>query len=160
VAKKKTAKKASVKGQPKIKSARAHLAKAVEKASKAKPKAKKKDMTRWENIQPKVILAVADICDGHTIMKPKAFLELGLHKDMVKAHTHVIKSDFSDHKSTIFGPDGKPVESMEGVYGLDVLADIVRQLKLNYHDFLGRGFQAREWQRVIEERFNPTKQKV
>jgi hypothetical protein len=146
--KKKVAKKTIVKGKPKAQT------------KAAKPKAKNKDMTRWENIQPKVILAVADICDGHTIMKPKAFLELGLHKDMVKAHTHVIKSDFSDHKSTIFGPDGKPVESMEGVYGLDVLADIVRQLKLNYHDFLGRGFQAREWQRVIAERFNPTKQKA
>jgi len=117
-------------------------------------------MTRWENIQPKVILAVADICDGHTIMKPKAFLDLGLHKDMVKAHTHVIKSDFSDYKATIFDPNGKPVESMEGVYGLDVLSDIVHQLKLNYHDFLGRGTQAREWQRVIVERFNPTKQKA
>lgn len=118
-------------------------------------------MTRWENIQPKVILAVADICDGHTIMKPVAFLELGLHKDMVKAHTHVIKSDFSDHKSTIFdNKTGKPVASMEGVYGLDVLADIVYQLKLNYHEFFGRGSQAREWQRVIEERFNPTKQKA
>jgi hypothetical protein len=110
-------------------------------------------MTRWENIQPKVILAVADICDGHTIMKPKAFLDLGLHKDMVKAHTNVIKSDFSDHKSTIFGPDGKPVKSMEGVYGLDVLSDIVRQLKLEYRDFFGRGSQAREWQRAILAHF-------
>jgi hypothetical protein len=142
-AKKKSAKKAIVKSKP-----------------KAKAKAKNKDMTRWENIPAKVILAVADICDGHTIMKPAAFLELGLHKDMVKAHTHVIKSDFSDHKSTIFGPDGKPVASMEGVYGLDVLSDIVHQLKLNYHDFFGRGTQAREWQRVIVERFNPTKQKA
>lgn len=129
-------------------------------AAKPKAKAKNKDMTRWENIPAKVILAVAAICDGHTITKPKAFLELGLHKDMVKAHTHVIKSDFSDYKATIFDPNGKPVESIEGVYGLDVLADIVRQLKLNYHDFLGRGTQAREWQRVIVERFNPTKQKA
>jgi hypothetical protein len=142
-AKKRVAKKAIVKSKP-----------------KAKAKAKNKDMTRWENIPAKVILAVADICDGHTIMKPAAFLELGLHKNMVKAHTHVIKSDFSDYKSTIFGPDGKPVASMEGVYGLDVLSDIVHQLKLNYHDFLGRGSQAREWQRVIVERFNPTKQKA
>jgi hypothetical protein len=142
-AKKKVAKKAIVKSKP-----------------KATAKAKNKDMTRWENIPAKVILAVADICDGHTIMKPAAFLELGLHKNMVKAHTHVIKSDFSDHKSTIFGPDGKPVASMEGVYGLDVLSDIVHQLKLNYHDFFGRGTQAREWQRVIVERFNPTKQKA
>lgn len=118
-------------------------------------------MTRWENIPAKVILAVADICDGHTIMKPAAFLKLGLHKDMVKAHTNVTHSDFSDYKATIFdNKTGKPVKSMEGVYGLDVLSDIVHQLKLNYHDFLGRGSQAREWQRVIEERFNPTKQKA
>ena len=118
-------------------------------------------MTRWANIPAKVILAAADICDGHTIIKPKAFLNLGLHKDMVKAHTTVIKSDFSDHKSTIFdNKTGKPVESMEGVYGLDMLFDIVNQLKLNYHDFLGRGSQAREWQRVIVEHFNPKKQKA
>jgi hypothetical protein len=142
--KKKVAKKTIVKGKP-----------------KAKAKAKNKDMTRWENIPAKVILAVADICDGHTIMKPKAFLELGLHKDMVKAHTNVTHSDFSDYKATIFdNKTGKPVKSMEGVYGLDVLSDIVHQLKLNYHDFLGRGSQAREWQRVIVERFNPTKQKA
>ena len=144
--KKKVAKKAIVKGKPKAKA--------------SKPKAKNKDMTRWENIPAKVILAVADICDGHTIMKPEAFLKLGLHKDMVKAHTSVIKSDFSDYKSTIFGPNGKPVKSMEGVYGLDVLADIVHQLKLNYNDFFGRGTQAREWQRVIVEHFNPKKQKA
>lgn len=117
-------------------------------------------MTRWENIPVKVILAAADICDGHTIMKPEAFLKLGLHKDMVKAHTSVIKSDFSDHKSTIFGPDGKPVKSMEGVYGLDVLSDIVHQLKLEYRDYFGRGSQAREWQRVIVEHFNSEKQKA
>jgi hypothetical protein len=141
MAKKKTAKKSVVKQ------------KLTAKAKTAKPTAKKKDMTRWENIPAKVILAAADICDGHTIMKPKAFLELGLHKDMVKAHTHVIVSDFSDHKSTIFGSDGKPVASMEGVYGLDVLSDIVRQLKLQCHDFFGRGSQAREYQRVITEHF-------
>lgn len=118
-------------------------------------------MTRWANIPAKVILAAADICDGHTIMKPKAFLDLGLHKDMVKAHTTVIKSDFSDHKSTIFdNKTGKPVESMEGVYGLDMLFDIVNQLKLNYLDRFGRGSQAREWQRVIVEHFNPKKQKA
>ena len=147
--KKKVAKKAIVKGKPKAK------------AAKPKAKAKNKDMTRWDNIPAKVILAVADICDGHTIMKPAAFLKLGLHKDMVKAHTNVTHSDFSDYKATIFdNKTGKPVKSMEGVYGLDVLSDIAHQLKLNYHDFLGRGSQAREWQRVIEERFNPTKQKA
>ena len=144
--KKKVAKKAIVKGKPKAQT------------KAAKPKAKKKDMTRWANIPVKVILAVADICDGHTITKPEAFLKLGLHKDMVKAHTAVIKSDFSDYKATIFdNKTGKPVASMEGVYGLDMLSDIVHQLKLNYHDFFGRGSQAREWQRVIVENFDTSK---
>jgi hypothetical protein len=137
--KKKVAKKAIVKGKPKA-------------------KAKKKDMTRWANIPAKVILAAADICDGHSIINPEAFLKLGVPKAMVKAHTRTIKSDFSDHKATIFdNKTGKPVKSMDGVYGLDLLADIVYQLELPYREFFGRGSQARDWQRAIVEHFDKSK---
>lgn len=108
-------------------------------------------MTRWANVPAKVIKAAIEMCDGHTILKPEAFLNVGVPPAMVKAHTHTIKSNFNDPKYTIFGPDGKPVKSMEGVYGLDVLADIVRQFNLECRDFFGRGSQAREYERVILE---------
>ena len=107
-------------------------------------------MTRWATVPAKVVLAAADICDGHTILKPEAFLKLGVPKAIVKGHTRTIKSDLSDPKYTIFDKNGKPVKSMEGVYGLDVLADIVRQYRLEYREFFGRGTQAEEYKRVIK----------
>lgn len=148
MAKKKTAKKSVIKQKPKSK------AKSKTQAKAAKPKAKKKDMTRWANVPAKVVLAAAELCDGHSIMIPAALRKVGVPKELVAAHTRVFKSDFNDPKSTIFdNKTGKPVKEMKGVYGLEVLDDIVRQLNLPCKDFFGRGSQAREYQRVITEHF-------
>lgn len=135
MAKKKAAKKTTAKPKPK---------------AKAKPQTKK--ITFWYNLPPDVIKKVVDMCDGHTIFKPEALLNAGVPKDLVKAHTHKYVSDFSDPKATIFdNKTGKPVKEQEGVYGLDVLADIVMHFNLDCRDFFGRGSQAREYARVILE---------
>ena len=51
-------------------------------------------------------------------------------------------------------PDGKPVAEMRGIYGLDALSSMVRDLELDYVPKLGRGFQARVWQEAIHAYLN------
>jgi hypothetical protein len=106
---------------------------------------------KWTEIDPKIVLAAADICDGHTIFNPEAFLEIGVPQELVARCTDIYESNFGDPKHTISGPDGKPVPAMEGVYGLDALASMVRDFELTYEPKLGRGFQARVYQEALHK---------
>jgi hypothetical protein len=40
---------------------------------------------------------------------------------------------------------------MSGIYGLDALASMVRDFKLEYEPKLGRGFQARVYQEALHK---------
>lgn len=110
---------------------------------------------KWTDIDPKIVLAAADICDGHTIFTPDAFLEIGVPQELVDRCTFEHESDFSNPKYTISGPDGKPLETLKGVYGLDALASMVRDFDLDYEPKLGRGFQARVYQEALHKRLDP-----
>jgi hypothetical protein len=110
---------------------------------------------KWTEIDPKIVLAAADICDGHTIFKPEAFLEVGVPQELVARCTNIYESNFEDPKYTISGPDGKPVPAMEGVYGLDMLDSMVRDFKLEYEPKFGRGFQARVYQEALHKHLDP-----
>jgi hypothetical protein len=87
--------------------------------------------------------AIADgkiIGDGHTIFNPPHFSEDELRKAKL---IHTYKSDKSDHKSTIFDKDGKPMEKLKGVYNLTFLYWLCGQLGVDSNnDFNGRGSQA------------------
>ena len=96
-------------------------------------------------------MAAADICDGHTIFKPEAFLDVGVPQELVARCTNTYESDFSNPKYTISGPDGHPVNHMSGIYGLDALASMVRDFDLEYEPKLGRGFQARMYQKALHK---------
>jgi hypothetical protein len=106
---------------------------------------------KWTEIEPKIVLAAADICDGHTIFKPEAFLEVGVPQELVTRCTSIYESNFADPKYTISGPDGKPVASMEGVYGLDMLESMIRDFELPHDVKFGRGFQARVYQEALHK---------
>jgi hypothetical protein len=106
---------------------------------------------KWTEIDPKIVLAAADICDGHTIFKPEAFLEVGVPQALVDRCTDIYESNFDDPKHTISGPDGKPVNQMKGVYGLDALESMVRDFALPHDVKFGRGFQARIYQEVLHK---------
>lgn len=106
---------------------------------------------KWTEIDPKIVLAAADICDGHTIFDPQAFLDAGVPQELVDRCTSIYESDFSNPKYTISGPDGKPVNQMRGVYGLDALASMVRDFNLQCAAKLGRGFQAQVWKEALHK---------
>lgn len=111
-----------------------------------------KDHTiKWTDIPAHIVLAAADICDGHTIFDPQAFLDIGVPQEMVDRCTTIYESDFSNPKYTISGPNGKPVNQMRGIYGLDALDSMVRDFNLEYEPKLGRGFQARMYQEALHK---------
>ena len=100
---------------------------------------------------PKVILAAAGHCDGHSIMSPQAFLDAGLPADVVAHLTRTYKSDGSP-KGTLFVA-GQPVKQLEGVYGLDMLRFLGVALDVEYRQALGRGFEAANIRTALIEHF-------
>jgi hypothetical protein len=110
---------------------------------------------KWTEIDPQIVLAAADICDGHTIFKPEAFTEVGVPQELVDRCTNVYESDFSNPKYTISGPDGQPVNQMKGIYGLDALESMIRDFELPHDVKFGRGFQARVYQEALHKHLDP-----
>ena len=107
---------------------------------------------KWTDIPASVVLAAADICDGHTIFNPEAFSEVGVPQELVDRCTDTYESDFSNPKYTISNPDGKPVNHTRGVYGLDMLESMIRDFGIVTDTKFGRGFQARLWQEALHAR--------
>jgi hypothetical protein len=106
---------------------------------------------KWTEIDLKTVLAAADICDGHTIFDPKAFLDVGVPQELVDRCTTVYESNPSDYKQTIFDPEGKLVNQMRGIYGLDALASMIRDFNITAEQKLGRGFQAQVWKEALHK---------
>ena len=103
-----------------------------------------------------VVLAAADICDGHSIFTPEDFADVGVPQELIDRHTDIYESDFSNHKYTIYSDD-KPVNQVRGVYGLNVLAGMIQDLKItNAPEKMGRGFQAQVWKEAISAHFMAT----
>jgi hypothetical protein len=110
---------------------------------------------KWTDIPANIVLAAAELCDGHTIMDPKAFLEVGVPQEMVDRCTTIYESDFSNPKYTISGPDGKPVNQMRGIYGLDALSTMIRDFDIHAPAKFGRGSQAYVWRDELRKRLDP-----
>lgn len=106
---------------------------------------------KWTEIDAKIVFAAADICDGHTIFEPEAFLEVGVPQELVDRCTNVYESNPSDYKATIFGPDGNIVNQLRGVYGLDMLSSMIRDFDIQAEPKLGRGFQAQVWKEALRK---------
>ena len=109
----------------------------------------------WKDVDPQVVLAVANICDGHTIFAPAAFTNVGAPPAIVAQHTQCYESDLSNPKETIF-VDGEPVNQCLGVYGLPLIETICDDLGVEYEMKMGRGFQAAACREAIRRHFNAT----
>lgn len=111
---------------------------------------------KWTDLPPSVVLTAADLCDGHGIFDPTALIEVGVPQELADRYTDVFESNFDDPKYIIYdNKTGEPVKAMPGVYGLNVLAGMIRDFKLNAPEKFGRGSQAVEWQRVLHEHLDP-----
>jgi len=107
---------------------------------------------KWTDVPAHIVLAAADICDGHTIFAPEAFLEVGVPAEMVARYTVKHESDLSNHKETIYDCNsGAPMDETHGVYGLALLIDMVRDFDLGNTYSMGRGFLARECQKKLHD---------
>ena len=96
------------------------------------------------------VLAIAALCDGHSIRHPHAFLEAGLPSAVVTHLTRTFKADGSP-KGTPF-VNGMPMAELTGVYGLQVLHFLAAALNVNYAASLGRGSEARNIQTALHQR--------
>lgn len=101
-------------------------------------------MVSWKHLPAKVILDVADLCDGHTIFKIEAFTKLGVPEELIQKYAQEFESNTEDYKQTIFDDHGKVIPKLMGVYGLDVIESINSELGLPYPTKMGRGFRAAE----------------
>lgn len=99
---------------------------------------------------PAVLWRIAEMCDGHGIIDPRKLIEAGLAEETVSYFTETLRSDGTP-KGTIF-VDGKPVDSLDGVYGLRLLEAIASALNVTYPSFMGRGYQARAIQAALRAR--------
>ena len=76
------------------------------------------------------IIDVTSILDfiggnGHSIFKYKSVLELTCAPAwLLDLHTEEVESDTSHHKSTIYNSRMEPIESVVGIYGLDLIEEI------------------------------------
>ena len=98
-----------------------------------------------------VILKAAGHCSGHNILDPKAFSDAGIPTELVEHLTRTYKSDGSPKGSIFVG--GKPVKSLEGIYGLDALRFFALALGVKYKDAIGRGFEASNIHVALREHF-------
>lgn len=90
--------------------------------------------------------------DGHTIFRPEFYLPFFTYEELKKARlVQKHKSDGS-HKGSIFGPDGKMLDTLEGVYNLNFLYWLAYQVGVTKSvQANGRGFQAQELVGYIAE---------
>jgi hypothetical protein len=101
--------------------------------------------TNWEKIRAtvkatdKAVLRESIKVDGHTIYKPEKFLDAGLDASIVTAFTKKLRS--GDHPKEQIHVNGEVVESLTGVYGLDVLEFIASVFDVSSWK-MGRGSRA------------------
>lgn len=111
---------------------------------------------KWTDLPTDVVLAAAELCDGHGIFDPIALIEVGVPQNLVDAYTDIFESDFSNPKFIIYdNKTGEPVTQMAGVYGLRVLSGMIKDFGLNCEEKFGRGFQAQVWKDALKAHLTP-----
>ncbi len=85
--------------------------------------------------------------DGHTLYSPEYLIKKGYPIEFIKSITYRHESDYSNGKSTIFDPQGNPIDSLLAVAALTFHYAVANELKLieteDYEAYNGRGTQAR-----------------
>ena len=114
---------------------------------------RRRERLTWANVDSEIVLAVAEICDGHTIFTPEAFIETGAPPALIAQHTKCYESNPSSAKETIFGEDGAAMNQCLGVYGLQMIQVICGDLGVKYESTIGRGFQAASCRAAIIKHF-------
>jgi len=84
--------------------------------------------------------------DGWSILDSKSLVEgYGFPLEWSKSLERTFKSDFSDHKSTIYSDDGQPLKSLKGVSTLSVIRRLGALFDVPMPHYNGRGREARAY---------------
>jgi hypothetical protein len=105
---------------------------------------------------PKILLACADKCDGHSIFKHTMFVELGLDEKIVMYVAKKHNSMPGDPKGTIFSSqDGQALLHCFGVYALQLLTLIAGAFDdVQWEGALGRGTEAERIKEALHKKFS------
>ncbi len=98
----------------------------------------------FNDLSNEVIQNIVRDCDGWTIFGFEKFVSAGVPPEMLKPLVQTFKSNLASPKSTIFTDTGV-VSELTGVYGLDILQRVARDIGADttMADGLnGRGFRA------------------
>ncbi len=104
-----------------------------------------------EKLNKEAVLKAIEKADGHTILAPDVYLNAGLPSDFVRSVTRTLKSGTG--KAALYDPDGYPIASVDGVYGLDLLYTLADRLAVVYGFRHGRGSQAEAIQKAIKKHY-------
>jgi len=91
--------------------------------------------------------------DGHSILDPTQMVEFGFEQEFVNRFSYDHASGKS-YKETLFDTNGNPLQSCLGVYTLDFLYGIAKDIEADTQFAerkMGRGFQASELITAIKE---------
>lgn len=90
----------------------------------------------------KLIDAIGD--DGRTIIdREQLALEIGCEPHVLNQYTRDHASSMTNPKEMITRGDGSHAEHVVGIYGLDMLEALCKQLDLKPAEKMGRGWRAR-----------------
>ena len=103
-------------------------------------------------LPPELVLKLAEMCDGHTILNPQALIDAGLPTRIAASVTTTYRSDRSSPKTTIFVA-GQPVDESRGIYGLDLLHTLAEALGVTFRACYGRGSQAAAIREALHQHF-------
>jgi hypothetical protein len=100
-----------------------------------------------------VILQAADLCTGHNILKPEAIIAAGIPESIVTCLTRTYRSGESPKESLFI--DGRRVESLKGIWGLDSLRFFAGAFEVAYEEAFGRGTEAARIRAALHLHFEP-----
>lgn len=98
-----------------------------------------------------VVLRLAEECDGWSILCPERLRSMGLPDAAVDELAQAFESDLSRRTSTIY-VDGRPVNQQYGVYSLELLRWLAKQVGADCAGVVavGRGTQSEQLKVAIE----------
>lgn len=110
----------------------------------------------WEQLREivkntsKDVLKKAVMVDGHTIYTPEKFLEAGLDASIINVFTKKLRS--GNHPKETLYVDGQQVQSLTGVYGLELLEFIASCFEIDSWK-MGRGSRAAHLAEQLTEKW-------
>lgn len=84
-----------------------------------------------------------DLTTGHDLFKTKFYTDMGFPDEFVKKYISEIESDLSSPLSTIYDKDMNIIERVIGIYNLEFLRGLEREMGVKAEGCMGRGREAR-----------------